>query len=620
MGVTAIKRFINQTSGTLTLQDHEHPDHPGNSSTAAPSAVAACDMWIPWCGSNGDFAGRKYITLNAADGSVRAYIWQAQHGDGDYVRVATSGRYEDPGRHINGVAQVDGDRELAVSPDGSLTLYRAGDWHPDRLTKTNAVKLLPDAQALFEALTAAVRAARKSVYLMQLAFEPGFVASFDGLPPPGPGQTPRPLLDDLLAADSRGVAVRILLDNLDNISHVLALAAALQRKPNQIRLRSIPLVPLDINRLHAKVLVVDGLHAFLLGVPFEQAYWDAQTHPVNDPARRGGPFQPIHSASLQLGGPAVSFAEQVFISLWNARDLREYGGHDQLAPSPPPPAVADGWVRVVRTVPAGSFLGAAPDPDAPFGDQGILDEYLSALRNARRFIYVENQYVTNVEIAHALRDAMNANPNLQVLLLINQHPDIPLYKTAQAHFLKLIGYPRSGLGVFALWQFDAAPAGAGRKPAIAQCYLETKVAIIDDQWATVGTANLDDHSLTPGFIEINAAMYDQAGNTRSGVDVASFRRTLWGEHLQLDAAALATMPPGGWLALWNQAAAQNVARLKASPPAMHGTVLPYSPAFSVEVPVGPDGRSAWAYELLSLGVDDKKFDVRYADTWSHKYT
>ena len=57
--------------------------------------------------------------------------------------------------------------------------------------------------------------------------------------------------------------------------------------------------------------------------------------------------------------------------------------------------------------------------------------------------------------------------------------------------------------------------------------MHSKVAIIDDIWATVGSANLDVFSLSrDDNSEVNAVLFDDAK-----VQISDFRRRLWAEHL-----------------------------------------------------------------------------------------
>jgi phosphatidylserine/phosphatidylglycerophosphate/cardiolipin synthase-like enzyme len=99
--------------------------------------------------------------------------------------------------------------------------------------------------------------------------------------------------------------------------------------------------------------------------------------------------------------------------------------------------------------------------------------------------------------------------------------------------------------------------------------VHSKVSIVDDKWATIGTANLDGSSLSGAEefkhvtdpktninMEINALILDlDEQSTR----VNKFREELWEEHLGL---SLLQKPRKGWLKLWYEVATNNVKSLK----------------------------------------------------------
>src|SRR6185503_18675406 len=64
---------------------------------------------------------------------------------------------------------------------------------------------------------------------------------------------------------------------------------------------------------------------------------------------------------------------------------------------------------------------------ATAGEQGVLEAYLRAIHLAARFIYIENQYFNNDTITEALIAALRKNATLQLILLVNACPDMPLY-------------------------------------------------------------------------------------------------------------------------------------------------------------------------------------------------
>ena len=343
--------------------------------------------------------------------------------------------------------------------------------------------------------------------------------------------------------------------------------------------------------------------------------------------------RPVHDVSLRITGHAVDDLEDQFVELWNWVDRKStnpvlsvgvgiatgvaigaasgllfgpfvattamaigtvvgalaggakaanYGGHDQLSPHRATIAGrARQAVQIVRTAPA-NYL-----PSLPGGATGVLEAYTQALAGARSFIYIENQYATSTTIFAALEAALDRNPALELILLINEHPDIPGYKQAQN--ARLTGFAmRPNVGIFSLWK--ASPPTATRAHAdINQIYIHAKSAIIDDNWATIGTANLDGFSLDSAtgaafdnkrFFETNAVLLDGVAERPATGNVAAMRRRLWSEHLGLSEATLINRPRGGWLGLWRDTAARNVTSLQSGAPSMSGNILPHSAAVS----------------------------------------
>src|SRR3954470_2780544 len=69
--------------------------------------------------------------------------------------------------------------------------------------------------------------------------------------------------------------------------------------------------------------------------------------------------------------------------------------------------------------------------------------------------------------------------------------------------------------------------GPGGRPV----YVHAKIGIVDDQWLTIGSANLNEHSLF-NDTEVNVACHDAALAT-------SMRHRLWAEHLETDVGTVA---------------------------------------------------------------------------------
>ena len=215
------------------------------------------------------------------------------------------------------------------------------------------------------------------------------------------------------------------------------------------------------------------------------------------------------------------------------------------------------------------------------------------IRRAKDFIYLENQYFTNEVIAAELRQALRRQRELQLILVINQTPNVPLYQQLQNKSIKRLGvdvtrhfidHPR--IGVFTLWAADHTADEGKLQP----CHIHSKVGIMDDRWMTIGSANLDDASLSgqeeiiPIFysreqlsMELNAMLFDP-NSSRS--EIGRFRQALWSEHfgnVQLN------RPAHGWLEQWKRTAEANVNAVNTqNHQAIQGRIFPYSADIRVQ--------------------------------------
>jgi phosphatidylserine/phosphatidylglycerophosphate/cardiolipin synthase-like enzyme len=231
-------------------------------------------------------------------------------------------------------------------------------------------------------------------------------------------------------------------------------------------------------------------------------------------------------------------------------------------------------VQVVRTL--DRMFAEATD-----GEKGVLEAYLRAIHFARRFIYIENQYFNNDAITEALIAALKTQPQLKVILLLNPAPDMPLYLGWQQKAVRRIAASLGDaataaqrFGVFSTWTHASSNSTGGSKPTLVDNYLHTKSALIDNCWATVGSANLDGASLDflqyaramlDGEVrnsEANVVVFEETPPPKSAVD--GLRRRLWAEHLGFEkadgsanmaASELDDAPGKDWLAVWRQRAA-----------------------------------------------------------------
>jgi len=122
-----------------------------------------------------------------------------------------------------------------------------------------------------------------------------------------------------------------------------------------------------------------------------------------------------------------------------------------------------------------------------------------------------------------------------------------------------------------LGRLIAADGGQGRLlPVTIHChsgtashslYVHAKVAIVDDRWLTVGSANLNEHSLF-NDTEMNVTTTDP--------DFALLTRLeLWSEHLERSAAEVAGEPATVVDDVWKPIADEQLNRREAGQPLTH---------------------------------------------------
>ena len=406
-------------------------------------------------------------------------------------------------------------------------------------------------------------------------------------------------------ARTRDVCVEILL----NASWILNTARPLRKyfasrglTRERIEVRGLSRFP---HFMHAKLVLIDEREAFLLGSPFVNSYWDDGSHAPYNPRRPmrelGG--RPVHDVSARLSGPVVGDLEHMFAGVWNAAADGGLGIADaasqgqQLEPGESESLA----LRIVCDAPDGILPGVPP------GATQMLGEIVGAIARARSFIYIEHQYLTSRPVVASLADALHREPGLEIIIVVNQNPDLTAYRgwqNAQLRAHGLLTHPR--VGVFTLWSTDAHPARED-VTRIKQLFIHSKVVVIDDEWAAVGTSNLDGVSMGDygddfagvlgrrvfrgvRNVEVNIVMGCRDSDDTIAVvaqSIVTLRERLWREHLGILREELAVSAGGGWLATWREAARAHVRRLASPAPA---SPLAKTPGLVGRLPPSSDPR------------------------------
>jgi len=417
--------------------------------------------------------------------------------------------------------------------------WAAGDPPP---RPGNALTVLIDGADALQAMAVAIAEARSHVHITGWHMTPSFAMT----------RGERPIaLKALLAEVAERIPVRVLIwagvplpvmqpwrgdvrkvrDELTAGNHIQCALDARER-------------PLHCH--HEKTIVIDDRIAFVGGIDltsFNGDRWDTPDHPS-----RGGVGW--HDAAARITGPAVQDVAENFAMRWQAIT------GEALPPVATPSSAGDIEVQVVRTVPDGTY------PQLPRGDFRILESYLRALRAAQRLIYLENQFLWSPEILAVLREKLTRPPtsDFRVVLVLPARPDSGADDT------------RGQLGTLVQADDDGGRLVACTLYAIGeekdwQVYIHAKVGIVDDAWMTIGSANLNEHSLF-NDTEMNIVTHDARLARQTRV-------RLWAEHLQRPADDVAGDSTAIIDGLWKPIAREQAERRKRGERATHRlTLLP----------------------------------------------
>lgn len=372
----------------------------------------------------------------------------------------------------------------------------------------NAVHLLADGPATYEAMERAIRAARHYVRMETYIFDDDEIGN---------------LFADLLIEKSRaGVDVAVAVDAVGTLATPDELFARMREAGVKV-LAFNPVNPLAarggwaVNRRnHRKVLVVDGRVGFLGGINVSDVYASSPAGSSGGSSGRGagssrdggdgngdgagGPRQspdrsaPWRDTHVEIRGPAVAEIESVFEAGW-----REQDG---------PPLTVRG------------YLGGRPREQGPLtvrilaNQPGAGDSYaiyltlMSAISSAQQSIGVTMAYfVPDPAFVRALEDA--ARRGVDVVLVLPGFSDSSLvFHAGRSHYGELM---RAGVRIYE------------RRDAL----LHAKTVVIDGVWSTVGSSNMDWRSFALNH-EINAVVLGREFGAQMQAllqrDVAASRR------------------------------------------------------------------------------------------------
>lgn len=323
----------------------------------------------------------------------------------------------------------------------------------------NQVDLLIDGPATYEAMFAAIDAARDHINIES------YIVDADG-----PGEE---LARRLLAKCRQGVKVNLLYDGFGSLRTSGAYFDLLRRggvaicEYNPLRSWKRVFTRAVHLRDHRKLMVVDGCVAFVGGINISDVY-SASLSGV----KRGDGSAPWRDTHVRILGPLVEQLQTLFVAHWNKHADDAIQPADYFAP--------------LNAV--GPLRGAVASCDAGRRGNPFYRALIQAIDAARHDVLVTTAYfVPTRRLLRSLTAAVRRGVEVRLLLPSQSDAWAPL-QAGRSHYARLL---QAGVRIFE------------RQGAL----LHAKTTVIDGVWATVGSANLDWRSFIHNA-EANAIVTD----------------------------------------------------------------------------------------------------------------
>jgi cardiolipin synthase len=377
-----------------------------------------------------------------------------------------------------------------MKPVLDLARLRAWTRVPEpRFVGANAVALLEGGDALFPRMHSAIDAAEREVWIATYIFHDDEAAAA--------------LVHCLVAAAARGVAVHVVLDGFGSAATLPKLRQ--QLAPAGVKLEVFRplerwwswLQPGQLRRLHQKLCVCDETVAFVGGINIIDDRLDI---------RHGRTEHPRLDFAVEVRGPLAASVHATARAMWARAHLARAWREEMrtVARSATPVRRAMALVGQLRgaLMPTDNRVQELPPMRAAFivrdnlrQRRAIERSYVQAIRGARDRVDIAVPYFCpGRAFRRALRRA--ARRGVKVRLLLQGKID----------------YRIAAIAARAL--YEELRANGVRIYEYTPAFLHAKVAVVDEDWATVGSSNIDPLSLLLN-LEANVVIHD-----------ANFARTL----------------------------------------------------------------------------------------------
>lgn len=322
------------------------------------------------------------------------------------------------------------------------------------LTQDNDIKIFVDGSDKFEALINDISHAKNHIHIQYYIFK------LDNL-----GQR---IVNALIKKAKQGVKVRVLFDEMGSRGVRKRHFKELIEAGGEVEVFFPSILPLINPRLnfrnHRKISIIDGRIGYIGGFNVGDEYLS-----LSD---RFGYWRDTH---LRIEGSAVHPLQTRFILDWNQASARN------------DICYAERYFPIIPQKGTAALQIISSGPDTEW--EVIKNNYLHLITNAKKYVYIQSPYfIPDESFFDAIRIA--ALSGIDVRIMIPNKPD------------HLFVY-------WATYSYVGPLVEAGAKVYhYEKGFIHAKMIVVDDEIASVGTANIDVRSFSLNF-EVNALLYDR---------------------------------------------------------------------------------------------------------------
>ncbi len=321
--------------------------------------------------------------------------------------------------------------------------------HP---TTGNDIQILHTGEETFDAIFDAISEAKQFIHVQYYIFEEGDLQD--------------KFYELFKTKIKEGVEVRMIYDSFGSSSF----RGKLKKRFRDIGVKTYPMMALRFGSLlytlnyrnHRKIIVVDGKVGFTGGFNVSDKY----IRPKSDL----GVWQDLH---VRLEGPVVNSLHRIFLKDFHFASKKEL----LLTPKylPEPKNAGNSTAQIAAS---------GPDSNQP----AIMQQYIAMINLAEDQVFIANPYfIPGNAVVQALKIA--AQSGVQIHILVPRKGDSLL--ATYSMFSNFEGFLEVGINIYTRNDFS-----------------HSKVIVIDDNIASVGSGNFDYRSFEHNF-ETNAVIYDK---------------------------------------------------------------------------------------------------------------